>query len=102
MEYAVIAANFFEEEAAVIQNIPLCPLFPKDKLIWRCTTNWLFLVRSAYHLVVEEQAEANGRVSNPGRGNETWKVCWNLNVPNKVKMFVWRACHNLLPTKANL
>jgi hypothetical protein len=30
---AVIAANFFKEEAAVIQNIPLSLLFPKDKLI---------------------------------------------------------------------
>jgi hypothetical protein len=38
-------------------------------------------------------------------GNKTgdlWKACWSLKVPNAVKMFVWRACHNLLPTKANL
>lgn len=31
-----------------------------------------------------------------------WKTCWNLSVLNAVKMFLWRACHNLLPTKANL
>jgi hypothetical protein len=41
--HAVISANFFEDEAAVIQNIPLSPLFPRDKLIWRCTANELFL-----------------------------------------------------------
>ena len=42
------------------------------------------------------------QVPNPRKGNEIWKVCWNLNVPNNVKMFVWRTCHNLLPTRANL
>jgi hypothetical protein len=26
----------------------------------------------------------------------------SLNVPNSVKVFLWRAFHNLLPTKANL
>lgn len=29
-------------------------------------------------------------------------MCWDLNVTNAIKMFLWRACHNLLPTKANL
>ena len=29
-------------------------------------------------------------------------MCWQLNVPSVVKMFIWRACHNSLPTKMNL
>ncbi|XP_023913519.1 uncharacterized protein LOC112025085 [Quercus suber] len=27
---------------------------------------------------------------------------WKLNIPNKVKIFGWRACRNILPTLANL
>lgn len=46
--------------------------------------------------------ERNGEASQQGKGSDIWKVCWKLNVPNNIKMFVWRACHNLLPTKANL
>jgi hypothetical protein len=34
--------------------------------------------------------------------NSVWKDCWNLKVPNMVKMFLWRALRNLLPTKVNL
>ena len=34
--------------------------------------------------------------------DDLWKQCWSLNVPNAVKMYLWKACHNLLPTKANL
>ncbi|KAL7176319.1 hypothetical protein ACSBR2_029794 [Camellia fascicularis] len=31
-----------------------------------------------------------------------WKIAWNLNLPPKLKHFVWRICHNALATKQNL
>lgn len=31
-----------------------------------------------------------------------WRIIWNLHIPNKIKLFTWRACQNILPTKANL
>jgi ribonuclease HI len=98
----LIEANFTEEEAEVIKNIPLSPCLPRDRLIWRGTKNGIFTVRSAYHMEVERQALAKGECSNPGEEEEAWKVCWHLNIPNAAKMFLWRACHNLLPTKMNL
>jgi len=27
---------------------------------------------------------------------------WSMDVSNPVKMFIWRACHNVLPTRLNL
>ena len=33
---------------------------------------------------------------------EFWKFIWHLRVPNKIQNFTWRACRNILPTKANL
>jgi len=46
---------FQHEEALVISNIPLCPLQPPDRLIWRGTTNGVFTVCSACHLGKEIQ-----------------------------------------------
>lgn len=31
-----------------------------------------------------------------------WKEVWNLGMPPKVKHFVWRALHSILPTNVNL
>ena len=31
-----------------------------------------------------------------------WKAVWKIRVPNAVKVFLWRACSNILPTKDNL
>ena len=31
-----------------------------------------------------------------------WNKIWSLNVPSKVRTFLWRACSNYLPTRDNL
>ena len=31
-----------------------------------------------------------------------WKFLWRLNLPLKVKLFMWKACHNWIPTHVNL
>jgi hypothetical protein len=33
---------------------------------------------------------------------DIWKELWNLKIPGKVKLFAWRSCQNLLPTRDDL
>ena len=35
-------------------------------------------------------------------GLKIWKKLWKLRVPNKIKVFGWRAYHEILPTRVNL
>jgi hypothetical protein len=99
---SLIEQHFMREEVEAILNIPLSPLLPKDRLIWRCTKNGEFSVRSAYHLGLDVRTEMNPSSSTKTGENEVWKVCWTSNVPPAVKTFIWRACHNLLLTRINL
>ena len=36
------------------------------------------------------------------QSNKVWKGIWVAKVCNKIKTFIWRACRDILPTKANL
>ena len=31
-----------------------------------------------------------------------WSTLWKLHIPNKLKIFGWRVCHDILPTRENL
>ena len=35
-------------------------------------------------------------------GKRVWAALWKLRIPNKIKVFGWRACNEILPTKMNL
>lgn len=93
---------FSEEEARIIYNIPLSPLLPRDRLIWRGTLDGIFIVRSAYHLRKELQDAEGGQRSHVEKGPNVWKALWFLKVPNPMKFFIWRACNDLLPTRVKL
>jgi hypothetical protein len=98
----LIKEVFEENEAMVICQIPLSPSFPKDRMVWMGTKNSEFTVRSAYHLCKEIQDREGGQCSSGVKGEEVWKAIWSMEVPNTVKVFRWRACNNILPTKTNL
>uniref|UniRef100_A0A7N2MAB1 Reverse transcriptase zinc-binding domain-containing protein n=1 Tax=Quercus lobata TaxID=97700 RepID=A0A7N2MAB1_QUELO len=43
-----------------------------------------------------------GESSTPHHLASFWRCIWKLPIPNKIKAFAWRACRNILLTKANL
>lgn len=55
---------------------------------------------SAYHVEVDRRRREKGEPSN--RKIEGWRMLWKLNVPRVVKVFVWKALNNSLPTRLNL
>jgi hypothetical protein len=62
----------------------------------------MFTVKSAYHIGRVLKEDARGQCSNAARMPDIWRDLWNLKIPSKVKLFAWRACQNLLPTRDNL
>jgi len=102
----VVSENFRKDEADAILNIPLSPNLPKDRVIWIGSKSGLFSVKSAYYigrsLKEDAKEDARGQCSYAEKAPAIWRDLWSLKVPGKVKLFAWRACQNLLPTKENL
>ncbi|KAF5442841.1 hypothetical protein F2P56_035459 [Juglans regia] len=75
----------------------------QDKTIWEREKNGCFTVRSAYKMFkCMENNDSHGETSHANRKQQFWKSLWKLKVPNKVKIFVWKACRDGFPTRLNL
>lgn len=59
-------------------------------------------MKSAYQLLSKTANNNQPGPSNPLMLKNFWTNIWKLNIPNKVKHFLWRACSDSLPTKRSL
>jgi ribonuclease HI len=87
---------------SIIQSIPLSSTNQEDIQIWRGAKNGLFSVRSAYHIHKDYLASKMASSSEGDDRRDIWKNLWKLPVPNAEIFFLWRACHDILPTRKNL
>ena len=99
----VLVNQFFsQEETKLILSIPLSGTRQDDVLIWRGTAIRVFSVRSTYHMRKEVEERGQAESSYGGHCSGVWGKLWKLPIPNVEKEFLWRACHEILPTRANL
>ena len=70
----------------------------KDVLIWPLSPFGSYSVQSAYRMLVEAENSTLSSSSSPMSPNNIWKKIWKLQVPNKVRHFLWRAVRDFLPT----
>uniref|UniRef100_A0A803P4T9 Uncharacterized protein n=1 Tax=Cannabis sativa TaxID=3483 RepID=A0A803P4T9_CANSA len=83
-----------------ILSIPLSFFADRDRLIWHYTSNGSYTVQSGFHLANSLEEQLNSSTSD----NQSiwWKFFWNLTLPPKIRIFVWKVLHNILPTAAAL
>lgn len=97
----LINSTFWEVDRGRILAIPLGSIDMEDKVVWHYTKDGRFSVRSCYHLITKLSSE-RGCETTSGMEVVRWKDIWNLPVPPKIRMFIWRACVGILPYKAEL
>jgi len=94
----IIDHVFNEQEAEAIKNIPLSSTNQMDVLVWPFTPFGNYSVKSGYWFLFENSAQPQRADQDSG----FWKKIWSLEVPSKIKNFVWRASREALPVKVNL
>lgn len=101
-DVGLVREIFMQEEAETICNMVVCPARMADRLEWVGTRDGNFTVRSAYHLARTLLERDRGASSTNVSLVELWRTVWSLQVPWIVQVFLWKACHDILPTKRNL
>ncbi|XP_062005722.1 uncharacterized protein LOC133722879 [Rosa rugosa] len=100
--------KFLEIEARTILSIPLSRSGGQDKLIWHYHKSGRFTVKSGYWVAAQEKSRKAGLIASSsnmdGRGGYStgWRRLWGLQLPNKIKVFLRRACIGFLPCAAVL
>ncbi|KAH9717156.1 putative reverse transcriptase/RNA-dependent DNA polymerase [Citrus sinensis] len=96
----VISQNFSEEDAARIKRIIL-PSSPQlDQLIWHFDKHGNYSIKSGYQLSL--RLKSPDLASSSDLSKTHWKIIWSMEIPEKIKIFMWRAAQNMLSTAYNL
>ena len=96
----LIRQHFVQEDADIIQRIPLLRSSARDELCWHYDKLGRYSVKSGHQIALKEKFQNVPSSSNPKPSQ--WNAIWKLDLPEKLKIFIWRAAKNLLPTAENL
>jgi hypothetical protein len=95
-----LVRNIFNgEEAQAFYGMAMCPRNRKDQMVWAGTKHGDFTIQSAYHMAKERSLRGVGGCSNTQLLKSLWQGIWNIKGIQVVKMFLWQAYNNILPTK---
>ena len=96
--------KFHREDADAISRIPLSRRQTNDALLWLHSTEGEYSVKIGYHLARElkKEMDVHGESSSSVGHKMVWGKLWKLHIPNKVRIFAWCACHDILPTHVKL
>ena len=93
-----------ESEFKLILGTHLGYLHSLDRLVWPFEKRGSYSVRYGYHWALD-RSRAQGAAA-PFRSNlipkHVWKCVWKLEVPPKIRCFMWKSIHGAVATKANL
>ncbi|RYQ92149.1 hypothetical protein Ahy_B09g098304 [Arachis hypogaea] len=105
-ESDIIREIFPGNIAESITRTPISLINKKDNLIWPYTAEGHYTVKSGYRAAKEEkdakEEEKLNEASSSQNHREIWGTIWRLPVPQKIRMFLWKAVEGILPVNSNL
>ena len=100
-DHGLIEEMFTLDEAELIKSIPFSRCEAEDNLFWPFTSNGVYTSKWGYRFLKAE-TQTKWDEEQMEHDKVLWQTLWSLQVPNKIKNLVWKACRNSLPTKVNL
>lgn len=95
---------FLPFEVEAIKHIPIPRNKPDDSRYWRFEKKRLYTVKLGYKIYFTFDGKGSSSQPNTSSPHSShwWKKIWKLNIPHKVKIFVWKVSHDIIAIKSNL
>ena len=96
--------SFLPMDWEAIASIPLSTRRQVDFWAWHYEKTDVFTIRSAYRMLVSNREKRTDWIEhNPGRSDcsaerKEWTNIWQVQVPFKVRQFLWRLARQSIPT----
>lgn len=96
---------FMPMDIPAIMGIPLWTRNLEDYWSWHFERNGVFTVRSSYRMLVatklrrEAWLEGSAGSSSTNTDEKSWKMLWKIQVPAKIRIFLWRLSKHSIPTE---
>lgn len=94
---------FDEREVEEILKIPISQSSIPDSYFWVGTKHGNYSVKTGYveakRMINQKGQKRNASSSRLQEYQGIWKEIWHLDIKPKVKHFIWKATHGILPTK---
>ena len=92
----LIHRHFAKIDVEAIVKIPLPRRPMKDEVMWHCDRKGQYSVKSDYQIALNLKFPA--RSTSLAAEQNQWNTIWQLTIPEKIRIFAWRAVKNLLPS----
>lgn len=89
-----VTQTFHERDAHCILNMRIPQNHIHDRVAWLHTKDGQYSVKSSYHYWFERHHNQDEQ-----RGSQGWGRLWKLQIPHKMKFFLWRVCRSNLPVR---
>jgi len=100
----LITQLFNDDITSEILDIRIRPLHATDQIVWIATKDDHHIVKSNYRTIVSMPVTPRDHHASSSYQQPSilWRKLGKINTTQKIRLFLWSACHNALPTKANL
>lgn len=89
--------------AEAILSIPLARSKPPDTMIWRFEGTRVYTEKSGYKLILHDKLQSLRDFPIATTTTiKTFSELWTLQLPEKIKITLWKVYNDFIPTYANL
>lgn len=99
-DVAKLNQHFMHEDTEVILQIPIPSNQYEDEILWHYDKRGEYTVKSGYQVALKTNFP--DAPSNSKGSSKHWSALWSLELPEKIKIFMWKTSKNILPTFENL